>query len=125
MPNVSLASIHLMAPALTIARTRQAFLTGGQAPVPRPAFRVHTLAPRDEEADSIQIYPSSLLTYVADLLEGAEPRAPLLGIRQDLQQGDVPFVTQVAATASTRHGQFDDDGHEVDATLEAIAEARW
>jgi hypothetical protein len=75
--------------------------------------------------DSIQIYQSSLLTCVADHLESPAQRVALLGIRRDPQQASVPFVTRVAGAASTGHGDFDDAGHEVEATLADIASARW
>jgi alpha-beta hydrolase superfamily lysophospholipase len=119
-PNVALASVHFLAPAITVADAAAAFMGGGRPIVPRERFRVHTLKSRDEENDSIQIYPSSLLTYVADHLEAARSRVPVLGIRADFVGQTVKFATQVDASVSVRHGEFDDPGHEIEGVFGAI-----
>jgi pimeloyl-ACP methyl ester carboxylesterase len=113
--NATLDSIDLMAPAITIARARTAF---GATGLPPQKVRVHMLATRDEERDNIHIYPSSLLTYVADCLESASARVPVLGLRKDYDQAALTFATASAATTSKRHGEFDDPGHEVEEVLE-------
>lgn len=123
LPNASLASIQFLAPAISIERATQAFSLGGVAAVPAARFLVHTLAPEDEEADSIVVYPGSLLTYVADLLEHSTQRVPILGIRKDFQSAPVTFATERHATTSRRHGEFDDKGHEIEAVLESIGKA--
>ncbi len=81
------------------------------------------LKPDDEMNDAIQIYPSSLLTYVADHLERKSSRVPLLGIRTDFGDADA-FATPIEASTSVRHGQFDDEGHEVERILQDIAADR-
>lgn len=124
MPNVSLASIQFLAPAISIARAKQAFGSGNSKAVPESNFLVHTLAPKDEASDSIVLYPSSLLTYVADHLEGST-RVPVLGIRDDFESGGVTFATGRYATASHRHGEFDDKGHEIEDVIQAIGDARY
>lgn len=83
------------------------------------------LDPAAENADGITVYPSSLLTYVADYLEDANRRVPVLGIRKDFQAAPVTFPTGQGTTESKRHGEFDDKGHEVEAILTAIGEARY
>jgi hypothetical protein len=123
-PNVQVASIQLMAPAITIERARQAFAADGSVAVAKGSFRVYMLTERDEEQDSIQIYPSSLLTYIADHLEDRSGRIPLLGIRRDFDATGVPFATPVPAIASVRHQDFDEPGHEVDAIVSQIADLR-
>jgi hypothetical protein len=120
-PNVALGSIHLMAPAITPEHARQAYRAAGGGPAVPPArFRVYMLDPADEEADGIQIYPSSLLTYIADCLEAPDGRRPLLGLRRDFDAAGVDFATGVTATVSERHGEFDDPGHEVEQVFDAI-----
>jgi hypothetical protein len=117
-PNVKLASIHFLAPAITIKRAKQAFMA---AQLPADRFLVHTLSTKAENSDSIMIYPSSILTYVANHLEGSSGRrVPLLGIREHVQDSSIRFVTNVAATKSRRHVEFDEPGHEIDQVLEAI-----
>lgn len=116
--NVSLASIHLMAPAITVARSATAF---GSTPLSRDRIRVHMLAPDDEARDSIQIYPSSLLTYVADHLEHAGRRVPVLGLRTDHDAAAPSWCTPVRARASRRHGEFDDEGREVEDVFDWIS----
>ncbi len=123
--NVALGSLQFMAPAISVARARNAFAAGGQPAVARDRFRVYTLKPADEDNDSIQIYPSSLLTYVADHLESDSSRVPLLGIRKDFEHEDVTFATRVDATASVKHVQFDDRGHEVEAIFAQIGAATF
>lgn len=119
-PNVTLGSIHLMAPAITIARARQAFRADGGFGAPRERFVVYALKPADEDIDSIHIYPSSLLTYVADCLESGQGRQPLLGIRRDFEAAGIDFATLVQAKRSRRHGEFDDVGHEIEGVFDAI-----
>lgn len=125
MPNVSLASIQFLAPAISVDRATQAFFTGGIGAVPVANFLVHTLAPADEESDSIVLYPSSLLTYVANHLESAEGRVPILGIRKDFQSAPVTFATEQNATHSHRHGEFDDKGHEIEAVIQSIGKSMY
>ncbi len=110
---VTLESLDLMAPAITIARARTAFGT-----LPPRFARVHTLDPADEDRDSIVIYPSSLLTYVADHLERARARTPVLGLRRDVVKGVLPWASVLPATVSRRHGEFDDAGHEIETILD-------
>jgi hypothetical protein len=124
-PNVKLASIQFMAPAITVRRTREAFSSGGDWAVPKNRFFVHMLNPKDEEGDSIYIYPSSLLTYVADHLESEKRRVPLLGIRKDFDAAGIDFATPVRAARSVKHGEFDDSSHEVEMILTQIAEASF
>ncbi|BCA56932.1 hypothetical protein W02_40720 [Nitrospira sp. KM1] len=120
IPNqVVLASIHLLAPAISVDRASQAFNSGGTA-VPKSRFFVHTLESQAEESDSITIYPSSLLTYVADYLESGNNRIPVLGIRKDFLAAPVTFATNVPAIQSHRHGEFDDPGHEIEQVMEDI-----
>jgi hypothetical protein len=125
LSNVELASIHFLAPAITVGRASQAFIPGGTRAVPSNRFFVHTLASQAEDSDSITIYPSSLLTYVADHLESASGRIPVLGIRKDFLAAPVTFATGVLATQSRRHGEFDDRGHEIDGVLKAIGRATY
>ena len=113
--NATLASIHFMAPAITIQQAT-ATLAGA---VPRERFFVYTLSDAAEENDSIQIYPSSLLTYIADHLEDPGGRVPLLGIRKDLRGANVGFVTQIDA-GSVKHEDLDDRGHEIETILARI-----
>jgi hypothetical protein len=121
---VQLASIHFLAPAITVAQARQTFNAGGVV-VPAHKFRVYTLDPQSEESDSITIYPSSLLTYVADYLESAARRVPVLGIRDDFGDAGIQFATNVEATKSHRHGQFTESGNEVDQVMEEIGKAKY
>jgi len=124
--NVQLASIQFMAPAISMARAKQAFSAGGSWAVTKDRFRVYMLKPKDEEDDSIYIYPSSLLTYVADHLESGEGRVPLLGIRKDFNaHGGATFATPVQAAVSARHGEFDDSGNEIETILTDIANASF
>lgn len=123
--NIQLASIHFMAPAITITRAKQAFLAGGNRAVPKDRFFVYTLKPKDEENDSIYIYPSSLLTYVADYLESANRRVPLLGIRRDFNAAGIDFATPIQATESVKHGEFDDEGHEIETIFTQIEELKF
>ena len=124
-PNAVMGSVHFLAPAITVADATAAFLGGGQPVAPRERFRVHTLKSQDEENDSIQIYPSSLLTYVADHLETGQARVPLLGIRSDFAGQGVTFATRVDAAVSVRHGEFDDPGHEIERVFADIGAARF
>lgn len=125
LPNVSLASIQFLAPAISIDRAEQAFSSGGDWAVASNRFFVHTLAPEAENSDSIVVYPSSLLTYVADHLEDAAGRIPILGIRKDFQAAGVTFATGKLATRSRRHGEFDDKGHEIEDVLQSIGKAMY
>jgi hypothetical protein len=119
---VTWGTIQLFAPAVTVARARQAFAPGWKLAVPKGDFRIHTLRDHDEEEDNIVVYPSSLLTYVADCIESDRKRVPLLGIRKDLKEASASLgsPTWVKATVSTRHGAFDDDGHEIEKELAAL-----
>ena len=125
LSNASLASIQFLAPAITIARASQAFSAGGTWAVPSNRFFVYTLAPDAENSDSIVIYPSSLLTYVADHLEDQTKRVPVLGIRNDFQAAPVTFATGCFANQSRRHGEFDDKGHEIEEILESIGKVLY
>jgi hypothetical protein len=120
---LTLGSIRFMAPAITIAEARAIFAPKGELPVLKERFSIWTLAPEDEEEDGIGIYPSSLLTYVADHVESAQKRVPILGIRKDVTKAlaSLGSPTLRAATTSSRHGEFDDQGHEVETILEEIA----
>jgi hypothetical protein len=124
-PNIQLASIQFMAPAITVKRATEAFLANGNSPVPKNRFVIYMLKPQDEENDSIYVYPSSLLTYVADYLEVANGRVPILGIREDFNAAGIDFATPIAATESVRHGEFDDKGHEVETIFAQIGEAQF
>lgn len=121
---VQLGSIHLMAPALTIDNADRWLAADGALPVARDRYRVYMLTPRDEQTDGIFIYPSSLLTYVADCLDSPVARVPLLGIRTDFDAhyagGAGPTPVTAMATTHT-HVQFDDPGHEIDRIIAAIA----
>jgi hypothetical protein len=119
-PNIVLGSLHFMAPAISVADAKTVFQGNGQLAVAKDKFLVYTLKPQDEDNDSIQIYPSSLLTYVADRLESGQGRVPILGIRQDFDQGGITFAKRVDATVSVKHGQFDDRGHEVETIFSQI-----
>jgi hypothetical protein len=123
--NAQLASIQFMAPAVTLELARTAFSDNGHWAVPKNNFKVYMLSPKDEENDSIQIYPSSLLTYVADHLENEDERVPLLGIRKDFTDNGINFATPAPATKSVRHGQFDDEGHEIETILTEIAAGKY
>ena len=114
-----------MAPAITIKRVTEAFPANGNSAVPKNRFVIYMLNPKDEESDSIHIYPSSLLTYVADYLEDASGRVPILGIREDFNAAQINFATPIAAKESVRHGEFDDKGHEVETIFAQIGEARF
>jgi len=110
---VSLASIDFLAPAISVTRAGQAF---GALP---PGFvHVHMLNTADEDRDNIHISPSCLLTYVANHLDQAKGRAPILGLRQDFGTTALPWARAVAATTSRKHGQFDDAGHEIEGVLD-------
>ena len=122
--NVRLSSVQFMAPAISIGRAKEALCVSRQWAVPKQNFRVYMLNPKDEERDSIRIYPSSLLTYVADCLESKNRRVPLLGLWTDFQKY-VDFATPIAATSSVRHGEFDDPGHEIELILQTISEAQF
>jgi len=124
-PNITLGSIQFMAPAITLSRARDAFAADGEWAVPRRRFVVYMLKEKDEENDSIHIYPSSLLTYIADHLEDTNGRVQLLGIRNDFDAGAVDFATPVKATASVKHEEFDEPGHEVEDILTQIAERKF
>lgn len=124
-PNVQVASIQLMAPSITIARAKEAFSVNGGWGVPKHRFVVYTLNPKDEQNDSIYIYPSSLLTYVADHLEHENGRVPILGIRDDFNAAGIDFATPIAATESVKHGEFDNDGHEIETIFTRIAQAEF
>jgi hypothetical protein len=114
-----------MAPSITIARAIKAFSGNGNGGVPKDRFVVYTLDPKDEQNDSIYIYPSSLLTYVADHLEDENSRVPLLGIRDDFNAAGIDFATPVAATESVKHGEFDNDGHEIETIFTRLAQAEF
>lgn len=123
--NVQLASIQCMAPAITIARAQEAFSRNGTWAVPKERFMVYMLKPKDEDNDSIVIYPSSLLTYVADHLEDETTRIPILGIQKDFDTAHVNFATPVKAMVSNKHGEFDDQHHEVEKIVTQIAQAKF
>ncbi|MEK6801582.1 MAG: C1 family peptidase [Nitrospirota bacterium] len=123
--NVRLASIQFMAPAITIARAQAAFSLGGQWAVAPSNFLVYSLDPKDEDADSITIYPSSLLTYVADCLEHQTQRVPVLGLRNDFHAQGLTFATLRPARNSKRHGEFDEPGHEIEDIMTAIGQAQF
>jgi hypothetical protein len=123
--NVRLASIQFMAPAITIEQARLAFSTSGSWAVPKTRFKVYMLKPKDEQNDSIQIYPSSLLTYVADYLENRNKRVPVFGIRNDFDRAGINFAIPVQATKSVKHGQFDDKGHEIESILTEIEQRNF
>jgi hypothetical protein len=122
-PSVTLHSINWMAPAIRIDTANEALGQSWSSDVPTNRFFVWTLKPEDEDTDAIGIYPSSLLTYVADHLSDADRRVPILGIRSDLDMvtGPIASVTRKLATKSTRHGEFDDNGFEVDDVISWIA----
>ncbi|NQW04468.1 MAG: C1 family peptidase [Acidobacteria bacterium] len=109
----TLASIELLAPAISITRANQAF-----ASLPDTFVQVHMLKEQDEDSDSIHIYPSSLLTYIADHLEQSKGRAPLLGLRKDFGKATLPWARAVAAHTSRKHAEFDDAGHEIEGALD-------
>ena len=123
--NVKLASIQFMAPAITIGRAKEAFSVNGGWAVPKSHFKVYMLKPKDEDNDSIQIYPSSLLTYVADHLENRNKRVPVFGIRDDFDRAGINFATPVQAKPSVKHGQFDDKGHEIETIIEEIEQRHF
>lgn len=119
---IQLGSVQFMAPALSVGLAQQIFVKSGSLPVPFSQFRVFHLSDQAEDSDSIGIYPSSLLTYVADHLEGNK-RTPLLGIGKDMRQqwkGPVK-PTVVQATQSKRHSDFDNPGFEVETILKDLA----
>lgn len=124
--NVNLASIQFMAPAITINGAKEAFFSGGNWAVSKERFRVYMLKTKDEESDTIYIYPSSLLTYVADHLESEEKRVPVLGMRKDFVHQNITFATPVAAMdKTTRHGDFANQDHDIDGILTQISEGRF
>jgi hypothetical protein len=119
---VRLGSVHLMAPAITVAEGERLF-AGGGALVPPDRLRIYTLTAADEDADNIVVYPSSLLTYIADCLEGPA-RVPLLGIGTDFRDQAPGWATRAAVPGgqrSRRHVEFDEKGREIDVILDAIA----
>ncbi len=120
---VRLGSVHFLAPALSVPEAARIFAPEGSLPVDPREFTVHTLSDEQEASDQIGIYPSSLLTYVADLLEGGRARTPILGIRRDLRRAlrGLGSPTLRLSGVSTRHGDFDDSGHEVEEVLSTIA----
>ena len=125
---VTLGSIHLMAPALSVADAEARFMAGGALPVARKNFRVYMLGDEKEQTDNIGVYPSSLLTYVADHLQARKGRVPILGIGSDFRKryrnsgGPWPVP---ASPGTERHGQFDDEGHEIDTIIEEIAAGKY
>ena len=121
---VALGSINFMAPALSVSAARKIFAPEGRLPVPPERFCIWTLSPKDEADDEIGIYPGSLLTYVADHLERADGREPILGIRKDFEAAanSLGVPRHRPAVQSSRHGQFDDPGHEVETIFTEIAE---
>jgi hypothetical protein len=122
---VALGSIQFMAPAITIDRAREAFSVNGTWAVPKERFINYMLKPEDEENDGIKIYPSSLLTYVADFLEDKNKRIPLFGIRSDFAAAAVNFSTPITANMSVKHGEFDEPGHEADQILDGISKMKF
>ncbi|HEU5179847.1 MAG TPA: hypothetical protein VFW45_03580, partial [Candidatus Polarisedimenticolia bacterium] len=124
---VTLGSIAFMAPALSVASARRVFAPEGRLPVPSERFTIWTLSSDDERDDEIGIYPGSLLTYVADHLERAGGREPILGIRKDFERasGSLGAPRHRPADRSTRHGQFDDPGHEVETIFSEIADGTF
>ena len=125
---VTLGSIHLMAPAVSVAAADSRFMPDGVLPVARKNFRVYMLSDENEQTDNIGVYPSSLLTYVADHLEAKKGRVPILGIGSDFRKrykgGDGPLPVP-ALPSTEQHGQFDDEGHEVDTIIEDIALGKY
>jgi hypothetical protein len=79
----------------------------------------------DEDNDSIHIYPSLLLTYVANYLESPQSRVPVLGIRKDFTKQNITFATPVQAAVSVKHGEFDNPRHEIETILTDIAEGKF
>jgi hypothetical protein len=120
-PNAELASVQFMAPAISIERAKEAFSTNGNFAVPRERLVVYMLKSQDEQNDSIYVYPSSLLTYVADHLEDDDARIPIFGIRQDFNDANINFATPVQASQSIRHGEFNDARHEVEEIFTRIS----
>ncbi len=122
--NVQLGSIQFMAPAISIKEARRIFAPAKSLPVPSGLFRIYTLLPEREKADSIIIYPHSVLTYIANCLERRPgKREPLLGIASDLEK-ELPNLgapRHIKAELSHRHIEFDDPGHEVEQILDDIA----
>jgi hypothetical protein len=125
---VTLGSIHLMAPAISVGDADARFMPGGALPIARKNFRVYMLSDEHELSDNIGVYPSSLLTYVADHLEAKKGRVPILGIASDFRKryknggGPLPIA---AFPGTEQHGQFDDEGHEIDTIIEEIAAGKY
>lgn len=125
---VTLGSIHLMAPAISIAAADERFMPDGTLPIARKSFRVYMLSDEHEQTDNIGVYPSSLLTYVADHLEAKKARVPILGIAADFRKryknanGPLPVP---AFPSTEQHGQFDDERHEIDTIIEEIAKGKY
>jgi hypothetical protein len=119
---VRLGSVQFFAPAITIDLAKKIFVKNGTLPLPKAQFRIHYLRDKHEESDNIGVYPSSLLTYVADHLEDARKPVHVLGLRKDLFQARQKLgnPTTVKATKSEKHGEFDDDGHELELELAKI-----
>ncbi|MBA2480844.1 MAG: C1 family peptidase [Planctomycetes bacterium] len=103
----TLGSIRFLAPAVSVDRAAGAFLTEGRAPVAKRDFTIHTLSDAAEETDSIRVYPSSLLTYVADHLESDRARVPVLGIRRDADGSAFGRAATIIPTACAHHGDLD------------------
>ncbi len=105
-PQITVASVRLMAPAISIADAAKLFYNGS---APAPTVTVHNLDPTFENSDSIHVYPSSLLTYVADHLDSADKRVPILGLMGDLlpAQALFPGMKIHTATGVAHHGDAD------------------
>jgi hypothetical protein len=61
---------------------------------------------------------------VKDHLEDRNRHVPLLGIRTDFDAG-VDFAWPIQATSLVRHGDFDDEGREVDEIIDGIARRKF
>jgi hypothetical protein len=124
---VELGTIQFFAPALTIESARDAFFAEPEGERVDPSrFIVYTLKDAEEKGDWIAIYPGSILTYVANHLEHRKRRVPLLGIRKDFVKARERLGSPVLkdATLSTRHGDFDNPRHEIEAALKDLAESQ-
>ncbi|MBA3710465.1 MAG: hypothetical protein H0W83_16800, partial [Planctomycetes bacterium] len=103
----SLASIRFLAPAVSVPLAGKLLLSRGRCPVPPERFTIHTLSDASEATDSIHVYPSSLLTYVADHLESSSARVPVLGIRADASASPFARMATIIPTRCAHHGDLD------------------
>jgi hypothetical protein len=130
--NVHLGSVQFLAPAITLDQTYKLLFDGKTCLIPKERFVIYTLSPDAEEHDNIGIYPSSLLTYIADHLEHAKPgvRVPVLGIYDDLQAANFQQFAQInAGVSSVKHGGFatpyENPPREIGHVIEAIKAGRF